>query len=73
MRQNDVRATAWFLLADAAGNPRAETFLRTLAGTLNPNKIQAAYRLQDKLAGRIGDAGDAGDSGSSGDTDETRE
>ncbi|MEE9319287.1 MAG: hypothetical protein V3U76_02465 [Granulosicoccus sp.] len=51
-----IAATAWFLLADAGGNPHAEIFLRSLSGSLNPNMIQQAHRLQEKLSRQIGGA-----------------
>lgn len=48
-----VTAAAWFLLADSGGISAADAYLRTLSGSMNPNKIQQAHRLKDSLATSI--------------------
>lgn len=53
VKQDNVSAAAWFLLADAGGNHRADQFLRTLTGQMNPNMIQQAYELQRELGEKI--------------------
>jgi len=48
-----MQATAWFLLADSGGVGAADAYLRQLSGSMNPNKVQEAHSLKEKLARAI--------------------
>jgi TPR repeat protein len=50
IQPDPISAAAWFLLAKDNGSARAETHLRRIAGSLNPNKVAKASRLFEQLA-----------------------
>ncbi len=53
VEKDGVQAAAWFLLSDSGDVPAAETYLRILSGSMNPNSIQQAQQLKVSLAKTI--------------------
>lgn len=53
VEQDRVQAAAWFLLADSGDISSADTYLRSLSGSMNPNSIQQAQNIRDSLAKTI--------------------
>jgi len=51
--RDEVKALAWFLLANENGNERAERYLRAISGSLNPNRVQLARARQEQLQREI--------------------
>lgn len=54
--QDEVNSLAWFLLANENGNTRAEAFLRSISGSLNPNRVQLARQTKERLQREINKA-----------------